>query len=32
LIFGLFGRKRRESFLDEERRKVYRDESQWDER
>ena len=33
LMFGLFGRKRRESFLDAERRKMYGDDgSIWDER
>ena len=30
LIFGLFGRKRRDRFLDAERRKMYGDESRWD--
>ena len=32
LIFGLFGRKRRESFLEVERRKMYGEGSIWDER
>ena len=32
LIFGLFGRKRRESFLDAERRKMHGEESLWDDR
>ncbi|MEC9090473.1 MAG: PKD domain-containing protein, partial [Candidatus Thermoplasmatota archaeon] len=32
LIFGLFGRKRRESFLDAERRKLHGEGSIWDER
>ena len=30
LIFGLFGRKRRESFLDAERRKMHGEGSLWD--
>ena len=30
LIFGLFGRKRRESFLEAERRKMHGEESIWD--
>jgi len=32
LIFGLFGRKRRESFLDAERRKAHGEGSMWDQR
>ena len=32
LIFGLFGRKRRESFLEAERRKMHGEGSIWDER
>ena len=32
LIFGLFGRKRRESFLEIERRKMYGEGSIWDEK
>ena len=32
LIFGLFGRKRRESFLDAERRRAQGEGSMWDQR